>query len=86
MIKTKLGIETTVNGVKIIATMEKRSLSKSIKITQLLEKEEDSVLAFSMHLPTLDDVFIKLTGSSFRDETTSDNDSRGLAMAKGNRR
>lgn len=85
MIKSKLGIDTQVKGDKIIATIEHKPLATSVKITQMLEKEKEDVLAFSMHLPTLDDVFIKLTGSSFRDTLSEGKDARGAVMAAGRR-
>jgi ABC-2 type transport system ATP-binding protein len=73
MIKSKFGIDTEVDGDKIKADIQKKPLSISIKIAQMLEKEGSDVLAFSMHLPTLDDVFIKLTGNDFRDTASGQN-------------
>ena len=81
LIKTKLGIETQADGDKIVAKIEKKALNTSVRITQLLEKEGEEVFAFSMHLPTLDDVFIALTGSSFRDSLSEGKDARGQALA-----
>ncbi len=82
LIKSKFGIETKVDGDRIIATIEKKSLSTSIKIAQMLEKEGSDVLAFSMHLPTLDDAFLKLTGESLRDAVSKDNTDNRAAMYK----
>ncbi|MEM0201293.1 MAG: ATP-binding cassette domain-containing protein [Candidatus Micrarchaeaceae archaeon] len=69
--KFKINLET--QGDKIRSNIEKNSMEISIKIAQTLEKEKINVLAYSVHLPTMDDVFIKLTGSSFRDSTSSEN-------------
>jgi ABC-2 type transport system ATP-binding protein len=85
MIRSKFHIETEVDGDKIIAKIEKRPLGTSIKIAQMLEKEGSDVLAFSMHLPTLDDAFLKLTGESLRDAVSKDNADGRAAMYRGNR-
>ncbi len=80
MIKSKFSIETEVDGEKITTTIEEKPLSTSIKIAQMLEKQGSEILAFSMHLPTLDDAFIKLTGESFRDTVSKENDTRSTTM------
>ncbi len=85
MIKNKMGVDGVIKDDKIIITFEKRSLRTSMRVAHLLENEEKDVLAFNMHLPTLDDVFIKLTGSSFRDTLGDAKDARGQALARGRR-
>ncbi|MGC8479447.1 MAG: ATP-binding cassette domain-containing protein [Candidatus Micrarchaeia archaeon] len=73
IIESKFDIDLTIDNDKLRGNIEVNSMSTSVKIAQLLEKEKIEVLAFSVHLPTMDDVFIKLTGASFRDNTSSEN-------------
>ncbi len=73
LISTKFGLNIVIENDKLKSDIEKNSMEISLKVAQYLEKEKINVLAYSMHLPTLDDVFIKLTGSSFRDTTSSEN-------------
>ena len=73
LISNKFNINLTVDNDKLKGDIEKDSMNVSLKIAQFLEKEKITVLAYSMHLPTMDDVFIKMTGSSFRDTTSSEN-------------
>jgi ABC-2 type transport system ATP-binding protein len=70
---SKFNLEISTRGDIIRSNIEKDSMGLSIKIAQYLEKEKINVLAYSVHLPTMDDVFIKLTGASFRDDTSSEN-------------
>lgn len=67
LLKSKFGLELIQNNNRLEAEIEEKPLSQLIKISQMLEKEKINVLTISLHLPTLDDVFIKLTGASFRD-------------------
>ncbi len=69
MLKSKFGIAAVVNGDKLTAVMTKNSESEFTKISGALDKEKIEVVSIGMHLPTLDDVFIKLTGTGMRDET-----------------
>lgn len=62
---------------KIEAYLESNSVALFARILGRLIKEKLPLVSISMHLPTMDDVFIKLTGSSLRDsigENKSDRD------------
>jgi ABC-2 type transport system ATP-binding protein len=73
MLKSKFGLDVIDNNGRLEAPITENSLQQLIKIAQELQKEKIEVLTISMHLPTMDDVFIKLTGASIRDTTSSDN-------------
>ena len=69
MLRTKFGLSPEVKGDRIKAIVPKAEAEKLTKITKALEKEKIPILSISIHLPTLDDVFIKLTGATMRDTT-----------------
>ena len=66
LLKSKFGIALVHNNNRLEATIDSDMLGNMAKIAQALDREGINVEAISMHLPTMDDVFIKLTGSSFR--------------------
>ena len=66
ILKAKFGITATANGERVRAMMMNRK-GLLARISETLDTEEIPVLAISLHLPTLDDVFIKLTGGGLRD-------------------
>jgi len=68
VIKQKLGIESKVIADRISISAGKEDVKTLSTIISVLEKEKIPIIAASMHLPTLDDVFIKLTGGTIRDE------------------
>lgn len=68
----RYGIDVQVKGDKITGSLTKESSKTFRKITNAIEDEKMHVLAISMHLPTLDDAFIKLTGSQIRDSLSDD--------------
>jgi len=72
----KYNVEAQVKGDKITAALGKDSSKTFTKITNSIEDDKIQVLAISAHLPTLDDVFMKLTGSQIRDSTSAATDSR----------
>ncbi|HIH50209.1 MAG: ATP-binding cassette domain-containing protein [Candidatus Micrarchaeaceae archaeon] len=65
----KYDIDAVVKSDKITASLGKDSSRMFTKITNAIEDKKIQVLAISAHLPTLDDVFIKLTGGQIRDST-----------------
>ncbi|MFI5412282.1 MAG: ABC transporter ATP-binding protein [Candidatus Micrarchaeales archaeon] len=67
MLKAKFKITAIANGEKVIATLDKDSEMEFTRISSTLDKEKIGIISIGMHLPTLDDVFIKLTGSGMRD-------------------
>lgn len=68
LLKSKFGITLLHNNNRLEATIDSDMLGSMAKIAQALDKEGINVESISMHLPTMDDVFIRLTGSSFRDK------------------
>lgn len=69
LLKMKFRLSPEVRGDRIKAAIPKDSAERLTKITKELEKNKITFLSISMHLPTLDDVFIKLTGAAIRDTT-----------------
>ncbi|MGC8586086.1 MAG: ATP-binding cassette domain-containing protein [Candidatus Micrarchaeia archaeon] len=69
IIKDVSGVSPETKIDRITANIKKEPLEIMRKISDILKRENIPVLALSMHLPTLDDVFIRLTGSTLRDET-----------------
>ena len=69
-LKSGFGLKLVVNGDRITSVLEKDTMKTFTGVVNMLSKEKLQVLAVSMHLPTMDDVFIKLTGASFRDTAT----------------
>jgi ABC-2 type transport system ATP-binding protein len=67
LLKSRFGLSGAAKGDRIIAALEKGSESEFTKISAMLDREKVTVLSIGAHLPTLDDVFIKLTGSGMRD-------------------
>ncbi len=67
-IKQKLGIESKAIADRLSIAAGKEDVKTLTSIVSVLEKEKIPVIAASVHLPTLDDVFIKLTGGTIRDE------------------
>lgn len=70
MLKSRFGLNPIVKGEKITAALDYKDSERIFtKISSALDKEGVTVLSIGIHLPTLDDVFMKLTGSGMRDAT-----------------
>jgi len=67
LLKSRFKIYANVEGDKITAVLEKGQTTTFGKINAMLIKERANVLSIGLHLPILDDVFVKLTGASMRD-------------------
>ncbi len=67
ILKNKFKMNPAIDGNKITAVMEKAAASTLTEILASLDKSKIVATSVSLHLPTLDDAFIKLTGSAFRD-------------------
>ncbi len=67
LLKTKFGLNATARTEKITAVLEKDKEDEFASISAMLERQKIPVLSIGLHLPTLDDVFIKLTGAGMRD-------------------
>mgnify|MGYP001626359827 CR=1 FL=1 len=66
-ILNSLGIEPKIENERIRASLPHGKEKLLSKIIELSEKEKIEILSIGLHLPTLDDVFVKLTGSALRD-------------------
>ncbi len=77
LLKSRFRIPATAKGDKITAQLDKNSESEFTRISSALDRERITVLSIGMHLPTLDDVFIKLTGATMRDEAGAMQGGRG---------
>ena len=67
LLKSRFKIIATVKGDKVTAVLEKGKESEFTKISAMLDRERVDILSIGTHLPTLDDVFMKLTGTGMRD-------------------
>ncbi len=83
LIKSKFGLELINKDGRLEVPIEDKYLEKLIKISEVLQKEKIEVLTISMHLPTMDDVFIKLTGASIRDTTGEQQANKNIAKIGG---
>jgi ABC-2 type transport system ATP-binding protein len=80
----KVGLEPQVLSNKVTAPGGSRAVEKVEKLMRLLSVGKISVHNVSMHEPTIDDVFLKLTGSEVRDATGEYSGGRGgLMMRRG---
>ncbi len=68
VIKQKLKMDCKVVADRISINAGKEDVKTLSAIIAALEKEKIPIIAASMHLPTLDDGFISLTGGTIRDE------------------
>ncbi len=80
LLKSRFGIVAMSRGDRITGVLEKGDDREFTKISAMLDKEKISVLSIGAHLPTLDDVFMKLTGSGMRDTTGEMQGGRGAGM------
>ncbi len=69
ILKAKFKFSPDIKGDRIKAIVPKSEAEKLTMITKELEKGKIPIFSISIHLPTLDDVFIKLTGATMRDTT-----------------
>ncbi len=67
VLKTKFGLESETTSDKITVLIRKDANRVLSKVAMELEKRKIVVMSIGIHLPTLDDAFIKFTGSTLRD-------------------
>ncbi len=67
LLKSRFKLAATYHGDRITAPLDKDGEGEFTKISATLERMRIPVLSIGAHLPTLDDVFIKLTGTGMRD-------------------
>lgn len=66
----KFNVDANIKVDRIVAVLGGKEPTKTFtKIANAIEEAKIPVLTMSIHLPTLDDVFLELTGSKLRDET-----------------
>jgi ABC-2 type transport system ATP-binding protein len=69
MLKSRFKLQAEQKADKLTAVLEHDPSKTFMRITEELSAHGMAVVSINMHLPTLDDVFIKLTGSAYRDTT-----------------
>ncbi|MGC8586851.1 MAG: ABC transporter ATP-binding protein [Candidatus Micrarchaeia archaeon] len=82
ILRKDFGLSPSVKNEVITAEVGKTDWNLLAKVTEKLQHNGIPIFEVSMHLPTLDDVFIKLTGSALRD-ATGDMQSRAEAVRWG---
>lgn len=76
LLNSAFGLNFVMKDDKIEAYMDTDPFNMFTKVMNRLVKEKMPIISISMHLPTMDDVFIKLTGSSLRDSTGANSSDR----------
>ena len=76
----KIGLEPKVLSNKVVASGGSKATENVEKIIGAISASKIKIQNISMHEPTIDDVFIKLTGSEARDTAGSFKSSRGGMM------
>lgn len=69
LLKRRFHISAIVNENRIMAMLNRKEALQFTKISQMLDKERVTTSSRTIHPPTLDDVFMKLTGSRIRNKT-----------------
>jgi len=82
----EIGLQPSVLSNRISAPAGKEATKTLDRLMHKLSDYKVTVEGMSVHEPTMDDVFLKLTGESVRDTTSADiTGSRGAAMMRGRR-
>lgn len=69
LLKSNFKLAAEVKNDRVMSTIDAGDEETVAKILIQIDKKKITVTSVNMHMPTLDDVFIKLTGSAFRDTT-----------------
>lgn len=72
LLKSRFKLNSNVKGDKLDAVLDKWDPKMLPEMLSALEKKKLVVASVNVHLPTLDDVFIKLTGSGMRDSASDE--------------
>ncbi|MGC8538701.1 MAG: ATP-binding cassette domain-containing protein [Candidatus Micrarchaeia archaeon] len=72
LIKHRFRLEASMSGDRITVNISANPVEFLSKVSSELEKEKIPIISISMHMPTLDDVFLKITGSSIRDTASNE--------------
>ena len=67
----KLGLEPEIASNKVVASVKGDAVGTMEKLIKAVIATGVKIQSVSLHEPTIDDVFLKLTGSAVRDETGS---------------
>ncbi|MGA3021023.1 MAG: ATP-binding cassette domain-containing protein [Candidatus Micrarchaeales archaeon] len=78
----KVGLEPQVLANKVIAPGGNKAVDKIETLMKALTSSKIVIRSISMHEPTIDDVFLKLTGSEVRDKTGEYAGGRGGMMMR----
>ncbi len=79
-LKSKLKMPLELRGDHITGVLENHESDTLTKAISVLAQERIQPISIGTHLPTMNDVFIKLTGSAMRDETGENTSGRDKAM------
>ena len=79
----RVGLEPQVLTNKVIAPGGNNAVDKIEKLVRAISVSKIKIHNVSMHEPTIDDVFLKLTGSEVRDETGDFQGGRSMMMRRG---
>jgi ABC-2 type transport system ATP-binding protein len=82
ILKNQFKLSCTVKGDKILSVIEEDHSDMLTKITGTMDRKKLVISSVSLHLPTLDDVFVKLTGTGLRDTTGEYTPARSNAFAR----
>ncbi|MDE1833099.1 MAG: ABC transporter ATP-binding protein [Candidatus Micrarchaeota archaeon] len=85
----KAGLEPQILTNKVVAPGGTNAVDKVQRLMRALTAAKITIQSINMHEPTIDDVFLKLTGSAVRDETGSDDaqkDATAALMGRGRSR
>ncbi len=77
-----LKLSPIIKSEKISAPMGGDSVKMLNNITAALQKNKIQIISINMHMPTLDDVFLKLTGNQLRDSTGENVSARSQIMMR----
>jgi ABC-2 type transport system ATP-binding protein len=69
ILKSKFSIDSQISEGRVIAAINNEKAEKIASISDAITKQHINVLSIGIHLPTMDEVFLKITGSGMRDTT-----------------
>ncbi len=79
----KAGLEPKILTNKVVASGGSKGTEKIEALVKAISASKITIHNISMHEPTIDDVFLKLTGSEVRDTTGDYQGGRGMMMRRG---
>ncbi len=79
----KVGLEPQLLTNKVVASGGSSAIAKIEALMKVISSSRITIHNISMHEPTIDDVFLKLTGSEVRDEAVDYQSGRSMMMRRG---